>query len=132
MPAPYGHLRHGYPCAPYCCCADRVFNTLRANNPELTGERKRTTLKPPQVGSPGWSAGTVEYDGIVLLLPWSVQLPSEQRSLSALGNPSSSEMKKLSSRRRVMMTPPASRFGVGTYMPILREARWLQPCAGGS
>lgn len=32
---------------------DRVFNTLRANNPELTGERKRTTLKPPQVAREG-------------------------------------------------------------------------------
>ena len=28
---------------------DRVFNTLRAQNPELTGEKKRTILKPPQV-----------------------------------------------------------------------------------
>lgn len=28
---------------------DRVFNTLRAHNPELTGEKKRTILKPPQV-----------------------------------------------------------------------------------
>lgn len=29
--------------------AGRVFNTLRANNPELTGKIRRTTLKPPQV-----------------------------------------------------------------------------------
>lgn len=28
---------------------DRVFNILKENNPELTGERRRTTLKPPQV-----------------------------------------------------------------------------------
>ncbi len=27
----------------------RVFNTLRERNPELTGERRRTVLKPPQV-----------------------------------------------------------------------------------
>lgn len=30
--------------------ADRVFGILKAHNPELTGERRRTTLKPPQVG----------------------------------------------------------------------------------
>ena len=32
---------------------DRVFSTLRAHNPELTGERRRTTLKPPQVAREG-------------------------------------------------------------------------------
>lgn len=29
---------------------DRVFGILREKNPELTGERRRTVLKPPQVG----------------------------------------------------------------------------------
>jgi hypothetical protein len=29
--------------------ADRVFGILRERNPELTGERRRTVLKPPQV-----------------------------------------------------------------------------------
>lgn len=33
--------------------ADRVFGILRENNPELTGERRRTTLKPPQVAREG-------------------------------------------------------------------------------
>lgn len=33
--------------------ADRVFNILKAHNPELTGERRRTTLKPPQVAREG-------------------------------------------------------------------------------
>lgn len=32
---------------------ERVFNTLRAKNPELTGERRRTVLKPPQVAREG-------------------------------------------------------------------------------
>ncbi|KDD76517.1 IF2B/IF5 domain-containing protein [Helicosporidium sp. ATCC 50920] len=32
---------------------DRVFGILKANNPELTGERRRTTLKPPQVAREG-------------------------------------------------------------------------------
>lgn len=32
---------------------DRVFNILKENNPELTGERRRTTLKPPQVAREG-------------------------------------------------------------------------------
>ncbi|KAI3430616.1 hypothetical protein D9Q98_005208 [Chlorella vulgaris] len=32
---------------------DRVFNILKAHNPELTGERRRTTLKPPQVAREG-------------------------------------------------------------------------------
>lgn len=32
---------------------DRVFGILRENNPELTGERRRTTLKPPQVAREG-------------------------------------------------------------------------------
>lgn len=32
---------------------DRVFSTLREQNPELTGERRRTTLKPPQVAREG-------------------------------------------------------------------------------
>lgn len=27
----------------------RVFGILRENNPELTGEKKRTVMKPPQV-----------------------------------------------------------------------------------
>ena len=30
--------------------SDRVFGILREKNPELTGERRRTVLKPPQVG----------------------------------------------------------------------------------
>ena len=30
-------------------CADRVFGILRENNPELTGEKRRTIMKPPQV-----------------------------------------------------------------------------------
>ena len=29
--------------------ADRVFANLRENNPELTGEKRRTIMKPPQV-----------------------------------------------------------------------------------
>ena len=29
--------------------ADRVFGILRENNPELTGEKRRTIMKPPQV-----------------------------------------------------------------------------------
>ena len=29
-------------------CADRVFGILRENNPELTGEKRRTIMKPPQ------------------------------------------------------------------------------------
>lgn len=29
--------------------AERVFGILREKNPELTGERRRTILKPPQV-----------------------------------------------------------------------------------
>ena len=33
-----------------CCCADRVFGILKENNPELTGEKRRTIVKPPQVG----------------------------------------------------------------------------------
>lgn len=32
---------------------DRVFGILKAHNPELTGERRRTTLKPPQVAREG-------------------------------------------------------------------------------
>ncbi|KAF3778423.1 Eukaryotic translation initiation factor 2 subunit beta [Nymphaea thermarum] len=28
---------------------DRVFNTLRENNPELAGDRRRTVMRPPQV-----------------------------------------------------------------------------------
>eukprot|EP00262_Sarcandra_glabra_P009217 TRINITY_DN23297_c0_g1_i1.p1 TRINITY_DN23297_c0_g1~~TRINITY_DN23297_c0_g1_i1.p1 ORF type:complete len:270 (-),score=62.65 TRINITY_DN23297_c0_g1_i1:187-996(-) len=28
---------------------DRVFNILRANNPELAGDRRRTVMRPPQV-----------------------------------------------------------------------------------
>lgn len=32
-----------------CACADRVFGILRENNPELTGEKRRTIMKPPQV-----------------------------------------------------------------------------------
>lgn len=34
-------------------CADRVFGILREKNPELTGERRRTVLKPPQVAREG-------------------------------------------------------------------------------
>jgi translation initiation factor 2 subunit 2 len=30
-----------------------VFGILKAHNPELTGERRRTTLKPPQVAREG-------------------------------------------------------------------------------
>lgn len=30
-----------------------MFNILKAHNPELTGERRRTTLKPPQVAREG-------------------------------------------------------------------------------
>jgi len=29
--------------------ADRVFGILRQHNPELTGEKRRTIMKPPQV-----------------------------------------------------------------------------------
>ncbi|PRW32892.1 Eukaryotic translation initiation factor 2 subunit beta [Chlorella sorokiniana] len=32
---------------------DRVFGILKAHNPELTGERQRTKLKPPQVAREG-------------------------------------------------------------------------------
>lgn len=32
---------------------DRVFGILKENNPELTGERRRTTLKPPQIAREG-------------------------------------------------------------------------------
>jgi len=32
---------------------DRVFGILKENNPDLTGERRRTTLKPPQVAREG-------------------------------------------------------------------------------
>lgn len=32
---------------------DRVFGILREKNPELTGERRRTVLKPPQVAREG-------------------------------------------------------------------------------
>jgi translation initiation factor 2 subunit 2 len=32
---------------------DRVFAILKAHNPELTGERRRTTLRPPQVAREG-------------------------------------------------------------------------------
>ncbi|KAH7615872.1 hypothetical protein Ndes2526B_g09183 [Nannochloris sp. 'desiccata'] len=32
---------------------DRVFGILKENNPELTGERRRTSLKPPQVAREG-------------------------------------------------------------------------------
>ncbi|KAK8925653.1 hypothetical protein KSP39_PZI018603 [Platanthera zijinensis] len=28
---------------------DRVFNTLRENNPDLAGDRRRTVMRPPQV-----------------------------------------------------------------------------------
>lgn len=35
------------------CLPDRVFGILKENNPELTGERRRTTLKPPQVAREG-------------------------------------------------------------------------------
>ena len=31
--------------------ADRVFGILREHNPELTGEKRRTIMKPPQVQS---------------------------------------------------------------------------------
>ena len=34
-----------------CARADRVFGILRENNPELTGEKRRTIMKPPQVRS---------------------------------------------------------------------------------
>ena len=30
-----------------------MFGILKAHNPELTGERRRTTLKPPQVAREG-------------------------------------------------------------------------------
>ena len=33
---------------------DRVFGILRENNPELTGEKRRTIMKPPQV----WTASS--------------------------------------------------------------------------
>jgi hypothetical protein len=33
----------------FVAAADRVFGILRERNPELTGERRRTVLKPPQV-----------------------------------------------------------------------------------
>ena len=35
----------------HVCCADRVFGILKENNPELTGEKRRTIVKPPQVGA---------------------------------------------------------------------------------
>lgn len=38
----------------FCCATDRVFGILREKNPELTGERRRTVLKPPQVGVRGY------------------------------------------------------------------------------
>ncbi len=37
----------------YAELLDRVFATLRANNPELTGEKRRTLMKPPQVAREG-------------------------------------------------------------------------------
>lgn len=37
----------------YAELLDRVFGILRANNPELTGEKRRTLLKPPQVAREG-------------------------------------------------------------------------------
>lgn len=36
-----------------CLAADRVFGILRANNPELTGVKRRTIMKPPQVAREG-------------------------------------------------------------------------------
>jgi translation initiation factor 2 subunit 2 len=33
--------------------ADRVFGILREHNPELTGEKRRTIMKPPQVAREG-------------------------------------------------------------------------------
>jgi hypothetical protein len=36
---------------------DRVFGILREKNPELTGERRRTVLKPPQVCAGGGGGG---------------------------------------------------------------------------
>ncbi len=33
--------------------SERVFGILREKNPELTGERRRTVLKPPQVAREG-------------------------------------------------------------------------------
>ena len=33
--------------------ADRVFCILREHNPELTGEKRRTIVKPPQVAREG-------------------------------------------------------------------------------
>ena len=35
----------------YAASADRVFDILKENNPELTGEKRRTIMKPPQVHS---------------------------------------------------------------------------------
>ena len=32
-----------------CWPADRVFGILKEHNPELTGEKRRTIMKPPQV-----------------------------------------------------------------------------------
>lgn len=41
------------PTPPHPRPLDRVFGILKENNPELTGERRRTTLKPPQVAREG-------------------------------------------------------------------------------
>jgi hypothetical protein len=43
----------GRPTDPTNPSPDRVFGILREKNPELTGERRRTVLKPPQVAREG-------------------------------------------------------------------------------
>ncbi len=45
------------PTAPTHPPPDRVFGILKAHNPELTGERQRTKLKPPQVRADAAAGG---------------------------------------------------------------------------
>ena len=50
--------------------ADRVFGILRENNPELTGEKRRTIMKPPQV------RGIEDYPSFLIAIPCFVKAVS--------------------------------------------------------
>ena len=49
---------------------DRVFGILKENNPELTGERRRTTLKPPQVAREGTKKTVFLFELFYIVISW--------------------------------------------------------------
>ncbi len=65
-------------------CTDRVFGILRENNPELTGEKRRTIMKPPQARI----EKTVLLEGCARLSAgsWSVRRPCLPAEPAPLGS----------------------------------------------